>query len=538
MSNSVEVRVPDIGGDASVTVVELLVSVGDTVAMDDPLLAVESDKATMEIPSTAAGVVAQLLVGEGDAIAEGTVIAELQPVDTTAGAREQPPAGAMSPECAAAPADPSSSSITQLHVPDLGGASNVEVIDVLVATGDTIHAEQALFVVESDKSTMEVPAEQAGTLTALHVEVGKRVNEGDLIAEMAVLQPSIMPQAAAPERTEAAPTASRTAATLTAPGPRPHHAPSTSVDIGILPYSSPSVRLLARELNVPLTEVTGSGKRGRITREDVQSYVQGIMQQRRESPAADGCTTDGPLIDLLPWPKVDFEGFGPVIRQPRSRIRKISAANLHRNWVTIPHVTNHEDADITTLEAFRKRMNRELEGSGHKLTLLAFLIKSAVFALKQFPEFNASLDGDDLVLKNYYHIGFAADTPDGLLVPVIRDADKKGVIAIADEARELAIKARAGKLTAADMSGGCFSISSLGGIGGTYFTPIINAPEIAILGVGRAREQVQWHGNTTEPRLVLPMSLSWDHRAIDGAMAGRFNACLAGLLADFQRVSL
>jgi pyruvate dehydrogenase E2 component (dihydrolipoamide acetyltransferase) len=312
-----------------------------------------------------------------------------------------------------------------------------------------------------------------------------------------------------------------------------------------LPHASPSVRRFARELGVALAEVSGSGPKGRITQEDVQGYVKRVLAgdrqtaaQKSKAPAAAPAAAGGALPGLLPWPQVDFSKFGPIERKDLSRIKKISAANLHRNWLMIPHVTNHDDADITDLEAFRVQLNREHERSGVKVTILAFLIKACVAALKKFPEFNASLDGEQLVLKSYYHIGFAADTPGGLVVPVIKDADRKGILAISQEMGELAKKAREGKLSPAEMSGGCFSISSLGGIGGRYFTPIINAPEVAILGVCRSATEPRWDGQAFQPRLILPLSLSWDHRVIDGAAAARFNAYLGQVLADFRRVLL
>ncbi|MFN9766482.1 MAG: 2-oxo acid dehydrogenase subunit E2, partial [Pseudomonadota bacterium] len=342
---------------------------------------------------------------------------------------------------------------------------------------------------------------------------------------------------------------------LSAPAPAPAPAPSTTApgataaapaaaDTG-LPHASPSIRRRARELGVPLGEVRGSGPKGRITQDDVQGFVKAVMAggvqtaaQKAAAPKGAPAAAGGALPGLLPWPQVDFTKFGPVERKDLSRIKKISGANLHRNWVLIPHVTNHDDADITELETFRIQLNKENEKSGVKVTMLAFLIKACVAALKKFPEFNASLDGEQLVLKQYFHIGFAADTPNGLVVPVIRDADRKGILAISKEMSELAGKAREGKLAPAEMQGGCFSISSLGGIGGTYFTPIINAPEVAILGVCRSEMRPKWNGTAFEPRLVLPLSLSWDHRVIDGAAAARFNAYLGGVLADFRRVLL
>lgn len=437
----------------------------------------------------------------------------------------------------------------EVRIPDIGGATDVEVIEVLRAVGDNIEIDDELITLETDKATMEIPAPAAGVLKALKVEPGSKVSEGDLIAllEAADTKPKDdgkAPAAASSTETAAAesPTiqAHQTLHTETAPITPSRTQPAVPSAGAALPYTSPSLRKLARELLVPITSVTGTGPKGRITRDDIYSYVKTVMSgQAQGSVVVAGATGTGTVFtDLPPWPKVDFEQFGPVERKQLPRIRKLSGANLHRNWVTIPHVTNHEDADITELEAFRQQLNKENQEAGIKVTLLAFLVKAAVAALKALPEFNASLDGREIVLKHYYHIGFAADTPNGLVVPVIRDADQKGILALASEMSTLAAKAREGKLTAAQMSGGCFSISSLGGIGGTYFTPIINAPEVAILGVSKARTQLVWNGREAEPRLMLPLSLSWDHRALDGAMAGRFNALLVSLLADFRRVML
>ena len=448
------------------------------------------------------------------------------------------------------------SGFLEIRLPDIGGATDVEVIELLVRLGDEVRLEQALMSVEYDKATMEIPSPAAGRLVELSVAEGDKVSEGVLIA---LLEPSeavgqlptldsatadadnqvksetalTMPSSRLSDRYSGAGTGNQNAvlSASTAKG-------SSSLDEKVPPYSSPSIRRLARELNVYLPEVTGGGARGRITRADVMGHVRGMMRARRTTSSAETGTNVTVLPGILPWPKVDFEKFGPVERRELSRIRKISGANLHRNWVSIPHVTNHEDADITDLEAFRLQMNAEHAKSGVKVTLLALLIKACVAALKKFPDFNASLDGDYLVLKGYCHIGFAADTPNGLVVPVIRDADQKGVMDIAGEVSTLAAKARDGRLTADQMSGGCFSISSLGGIGGSYFTPIINAPEVAILGVSKARHQMIWNGEAAEPRLILPLSLSWDHRVIDGAVAGRFNAYLASVLADMRRAMM
>ncbi|HEY0822917.1 MAG TPA: dihydrolipoyllysine-residue acetyltransferase, partial [Ramlibacter sp.] len=427
---------------------------------------------------------------------------------------------------------------------------DVAVIEVLVKPGDAIKLEQSLITVESDKASMEIPSSAAGVLQELKVKVGDKVNIGDLVAVVqgsgagaASPSPRPSPQkgegAAAPARAEA-PAAPQPAGDRTPPtAALPPHEPTGTP--GNLPHASPSVRKFARELGVPLEEVKGSGPKGRITQEDVQAFTKSVMAgdartkaAAAKAPAGGG----GEALGLLPWPKVDFAKFGPVERKERPRIRKISAANLHRNWVMIPHVTNHDDADITELEAFRVQLNKENEKAGIKLTMLAFLVKACVAALKKFPEFNSSLDGEELVVKGYYHIGFAADTPNGLMVPVVKDADRKGVVQIAQETAELAKKAREGKLSPAEMSGATFTISSLGGIGGRYFTPIINAPEVAILGVCKSQTEPVWDGKQFQPRLMLPLSLSWDHRVIDGASAARFNAYLGQILADFRRVML
>uniref|UniRef100_UPI00097C2177 dihydrolipoyllysine-residue acetyltransferase n=1 Tax=Pelomonas sp. KK5 TaxID=1855730 RepID=UPI00097C2177 len=410
--------------------------------------------------------------------------------------------------------------------------------------------EQSLITVESDKASMEIPSSHAGVLKELKVKVGDKVKKGSLIAtlEAAGGAPAAAAPAPAPAQAAAAPAPAQASAPAERPSPTaalPAHEPTAPT--GTLPHASPSIRKLARELGVPLAEVKGSGAKGRIVESDVQGFVKGVMAgaiqtaaQKASAPAAAaGAAGGGAGLNLLAWPKVDFEKFGPVERKELSRIKKISGANLHRNWVVIPHVTNHDDADITELEAFRVATNKENEKSGIKVTMLAFMIKAAVAALKKFPEFNASLDGDGtLVLKNYFHIGFAADTPNGLVVPVIKDADKKGIFQISQEMGELAKKARDGKLGPADMSGGCFSISSLGGIGGKYFTPIINAPEVAIMGVCKSSIEPVWDGKAFQPRLILPLSLSWDHRVIDGAAAARFNVYFASLLADFRRIVL
>jgi pyruvate dehydrogenase E2 component (dihydrolipoamide acetyltransferase) len=431
-------------------------------------------------------------------------------------------------------------SVIDIKVPDIGDFKEVEVIELLVKPGDMIRAEQSLITVESDKASMEIPSSQAGKVVAINVKIGDKVAQGSVVltieAVEAVAAPAAVPAQAPAAPVQSVAVASPAPAPVSSPAPVVPQAPASAPPAGGLPHASPSVRKFARELGVDLTRVKGSGEKARITAEDVRLFVKEALSAGASGSKSTG--DSGAALGLLPWPKVDFAKFGAVETKPLARIRKISGANLHRNWVMIPHVTNHDDADITDLEAFRVQLNKENEKSGVKVTMLAFLIKACVQALKKFPEFNASLDGDNLVLKQYFHIGFAADTPNGLMVPVIKDADKKGILELAKEMSELAGKARDGKLSPAEMQGGCFSISSLGGIGGTYFTPIINAPEVAILGVCRSAMRPVWNGTSFEPRLILPMSLSWDHRVIDGAAAARFNTYLAALLSDFRRAML
>jgi len=543
----VEVKVPDIGDFKDVSIIELLVKVGDTIRAEQSLITVESDKASMEIPSSHAGVVKELKVGMGDKINIGDLVLVLESASAPAAAPTPAPAPAPA-VVAAAPAQvpaaaPAASSTVTVHVPDIGDFKDVAVIELLVKPGDTVAVEQSLITVESDKASMEIPSSHAGVVQSLSVKLGDVVNIGSPVLVL-TLAAAAAPVAAAPAPAPApvaAPAATSASAAQTLPKAAPHEPTASAVS---LPHASPSVRKFARELGVPLAELKGTGPKGRITPEDVSGFVKAVMAgsaqtqaQAAKAPAA-SAASGGAFPGLLPWPQVDFAKFGGVERKPLSRIKKISGANLHRNWVVIPHVTNHDEADITELEAFRVAMNKEHEKSGTKFTMLAFLIKASVAALKKFPEFNASLDGDELVLKKYFHIGFAADTPNGLMVPVIKDADQKGVAQIAKEMSDLAAKARDGKLSPAEMSGGCFSISSLGGIGGTYFTPIINAPEVAILGVCKSFMKPVWNGSSFEPRLTLPLSLSWDHRVIDGAAAARFNAYLGSILADFRRVLL
>jgi pyruvate dehydrogenase E2 component (dihydrolipoamide acetyltransferase) len=556
----VEVKVPDIGDFSEVAVIELLVKPGDTVAKDQSLITVESDKASMEIPSSHAGVVREMKVALGDKVAEGSLLLMLEAAGEEAAAPA--PAPALAPAAApaavaaagpvGAPVAPAAAGPVEIRVPDIGDFKDVAVIEILVKPGDTIAVEQSLVTVESDKASMEIPSSGAGVLKELKVKLGDKVNIGDLLALLegsaGAAAPAVAP-AAAPA-SAAAPAAS-TAATATAtakavPAPAATAAPHQpgAAPVG-LPHASPSVRKFARELGVPLAEVKGSGPKGRITLEDVQGFTRSVMAGAAQTAAQAAAQSakgtsggGGSELGLIPWPKVDFAKFGPIERKEMSRIKKISGANLLRNAVMIPAVTNHDDADITDLEAFRVATNKENEKSGVKVTMLAFLIKACVAALKKFPEFNSSIDGDALVYKQYWHIGFAADTPNGLMVPVIKDADKKGIFQISQEMSELAKKARDGKLSPAEMSGATFTISSLGGIGGRYFTPIINAPEVAILGVCKSQMEPVWDGKAFQPRLMLPLSLTWDHRVIDGAAAARFNVYLGQILADFRRVLL
>ncbi|MDO8888343.1 MAG: dihydrolipoyllysine-residue acetyltransferase [Hydrogenophaga sp.] len=553
-----DVMVPDIGDFDEVAVIELLVKVGDTVKAEQSLITVESDKASMEIPSSTAGVVKEIKVALGDKVKQGSVVLVVEAAGDAAApaAAATPvaaaPAAAPAPPAAPAPAAaaPAASGPVQVLVPDIGDFKDVAVIEVLVKAGDKIAVEQSLITVESDKASMEIPSSHAGVLKELKVKVGDTVNIGDLLAilegAVAAASPSPQPshqggEGAKPAVPAAPAAAAPQAASVSAPA-APAHNPTASAPVG-LPHASPSVRKFARELGVPLTEVKGSGLKGRITAEDIQSFTKSVMAgavqtaaQAAKAPASGG--GGGSELGLIPWPKVDFAKFGPIERKEMGRIKKISGANLLRNAVMIPAVTNFDDADITDLEAFRVSTNKENEKSGVKVTMLAFLIKACVASLKKFPEFNSSLDGDALVYKQFWHIGFAADTLNGLMVPVIKDADKKGVLQISQEMGELAKKAREGKLSPAEMSGATFTISSLGGIGGRYFTPIINAPEVAILGVCKSQIEPVWDGKAFAPRLMLPLSLTWDHRVIDGAAAARFNAYLGQILGDFRRVLL
>jgi len=545
MSQTIEIKVPDIGDYKDIPVIEVLVKPGDTVEKEQSLVTLESDKATMDVPSPEAGIVKEVKVKPGDAVSEGVLIVILEAAGATAApaAAGQKPAPAAPAAAPAAPvAAPGAATLIEVKVPDIGDYAGVPVIEIAVKVGDVVEKEQSLVTLESDKATMDVPSPEAGTVKEIKVKVGDSVGEGTLILLLESVGSATAAAPAAPAQAQAV-----KAAAPAAPAPQSAGATHALAQAPVIvpgagrrsiSHASPSVRKFARELGVDVARVNGTGPKGRITQDDIRAFVKGVLSGAQSVAAAAPAAAGGGELNLLPWPKIDFAKFGPIDPQPLSRIKKISGANLHRNWVMIPHVTNNEDADITDLEAFRVQLNKENEKSGVKVTMLAFLIKACVSALKKHPSFNASLDGDNLVYKQYFNVGFAADTPNGLVVPVIKNADKKGLFEIAQEMSELAKAARDGKLKPDQMQGGCFSISSLGGIGGTYFTPIINAPEVGILGVCRSSIKPVWDGKQFVPRLILPLSLSYDHRVVDGAEAARFNAHLAQVLADFRRVML
>ncbi len=541
---TIEIFVPDIGAD-EVEVTEILVKVGDTVSVDQSLLSVEGDKASMEVPAAQAGVVQEIRVKAGDKVKTGSLIMVF------AGANSVPAAAPVVAPVAAAPvaAAPvaTAAAVTEskdVKVPDIGGDA-VEVTEVLVKVGDVVKAEQSLLSVEGDKAAMEVPAPFGGTVTEVKVKVGDKVQTGSLVFVFST-------GAAAPASVAAAPAAAAPVAAAPAPAPAAPAVPAASAapaaavadsvvtESAAFAHASPVVRRLAREFGVDLSKVTGTARKGRVQREDVQNYVKNIIAQVAAGKGSVASSGNSVGFDLIAWPKVDFSKFGAVEEKPLSRIQKLSGANLHRNWVRIPHVTQFDEADITDLEEFRKDQNSlaEKKKLGVKYTPLVFVMKAVAKALEEFPTFNSSLseDGASLILKKYVHLGIAVDTPNGLVVPVVRDVNKKGIIELSRELQEISVKAREGKLTAADMQGGCFTISSLGGIGGTAFTPIVNAPEVAILGVSKSDIKPKWDGKAFQPRLMVPLSVSYDHRVIDGALAARFTATLASYLADIRQI--
>ena len=545
----VEVKVPDIGDFKEVEVIELMVKPGDTIKVDQSLVTVESDKASMEIPSSHAGVVKEIKVKVGDKVAEGSLVLLLEEAGGAAAAASAsapaPAAAAPAAEAAPAPAaaaPAASGGIVEVNVPDIGDFKEVEIIELMVKPGDQVKVDQSLITVESDKASMEIPSSHAGTVKELKVKVGDKVSKGSLVLLLESSGGAAAAPAAAAPAAPAAASAPAAAPAASAPAAAPAPAPAQGVT-GSKAHASPSIRKFARELGVDLARVPGTGPKGRITQQDVQNFVKGVMAAgpaAAAAPAQAGGSGNG--MQVLAWPSLDFSKFGPTETVALPRIKKISGPNLHRNWVMIPHVTHFEDADVTDLEQFRVDSNAALakQKSNVKLTMLAFVIKASVAALKKFPQFNSSLseDGGSLIVKQYYNIGFAADTPNGLVVPVVKDADKKTISQIAVEMGELSAQAREGKLSPSAMQGATFTISSLGGIGGTAFTPIINAPEVAILGLSKSAMKPVWDGSTFQPRLMLPLSLSYDHRVIDGAGAARFAAYLADVLADLRKTLL
>ncbi|TXH93750.1 MAG: pyruvate dehydrogenase complex dihydrolipoyllysine-residue acetyltransferase [Rheinheimera sp.] len=542
---TIEIFVPDIGAD-EVEVTEILVKVGDTVSVDQSLLSVEGDKASMEVPAAQAGVVQEIRVKAGDKVKTGSLIMVFAGAGAgagTAAAVAAPAPVAAAPAAAPAPvAVAAATELKDVKVPDIGGDA-VEVTEVMVKVGDLVKAEQSLLSVEGDKAAMEVPAPFAGTVTEVKVKVGDKVQTGSLVFVFSTGAAAPAAVAAAPAPV-AAPTPAAAPAAPAAPAPAAAPAAAVSdnevTQSAAFAHASPVVRRLAREFGVDLSKVTGTARKGRVQREDVQNYVKNIIAQVTAGKGSVTSSGNSVGFDLIPWPKVDFSKFGAVEEKPLSRIQKLSGANLHRNWVRIPHVTQFDEADITDLEDFRKEQNAlaEKKKLGVKYTPLVFIMKAAAKALEEFPTFNSSLseDGASLILKKYVHLGIAVDTPNGLVVPVVRDVNKKGIIELSRELQEISVKAREGKLTAADMQGGCFTISSLGGIGGTAFTPIVNAPEVAILGVSKSDIKPKWDGKAFQPRLMVPLSVSYDHRVIDGALAARFTATLASYLADIRQI--
>ena len=528
-----EVTVPDIGDD-EVEVTEIMVAVGDTVEEEQSLLSVEGDKASMEVPAPFAGTVKEIKIATGDKVKTGSLIFVFE---TASSGSEAPAAESTQAESASAEAAPASSGTKEVNVPDIGG-DEVEVTEVMVAVGDKVEEDQSILNVEGDKASMEVPAPFAGTVKEIKVAAGDKVSTGSLIFVFEVAGSAPAAAEPAPAKAEAAPAAKAPAAE------KPASAPASNegfADNKAYAHASPVVRRLAREFGINLANVKGTGRKNRVVKEDVQNYVKDLVKKVESGQLSAGKgNAGGGELGLIPWPKVDFAKFGEIEEKKLSRIQKLSGANLHRNWVQIPHVTQFDEADITSLEAFRKEQNAlaEKKKLGVKITPLVFVMKAAAKALAEFPTFNSSLseDGESLILKKYINIGVAVDTPNGLVVPVFKDVDKKGIIELSRELMDISKKAREGKLTSSDMQGGCFTISSLGGIGGTAFTPIVNAPEVAILGVSKSEMKPKWNGKEFEPKLMVPLSMSYDHRVIDGALAARFTVTLASYMSDIRQL--
>ncbi|PIE83280.1 MAG: dihydrolipoyllysine-residue acetyltransferase [Candidatus Contendobacter odensis] len=544
MSIIKEIHVPDIGDFKDVDVIEVLVAVGESVDADSPLIMLESDKASMEVPSPVSGTVREIQVKVGDKVSEGDMILYMDVAENVS-APEHPPETREAATTAAG-------EIREVRVPDIGDFKEVPVIEVLVASGDHVEIDTSLITLESDKASMEVPSPFAGTVQNVEAKIGDKLSEGDLILYLTTSSNDADARPQLPDTLSAVAVGPRTPKPIDAPAPPPVKIPPPTAPSSDKPaprfgkvHASPSVRRFARELGVNLTQVVkGSGPKGRILKQDVQAFVKQVMSGSFTPTSLAGEEGRGALpagyMGIPPIPPVDFAKFGDIETLPLSRIKKLSGANLHRSWLNVPHVTHHDEADITELEAFRKSLANEAKARDVRITLLGFLLKASAAALQQFPNFNASLDssGENLILKKYVHIGVAVDTPDGLVVPVIRDVDQKGIFDLSAELGELSTKARNKKLGPGEMQGAGFTISSLGGIGGTAFTPIVNAPEVAILGVTRSKMAPVWNGKEFTPRLMVPLSLSYDHRVIDGAQAARFTAALAILLSDLRRLLL
>ncbi|GAB2907535.1 pyruvate dehydrogenase complex dihydrolipoyllysine-residue acetyltransferase [Rheinheimera gaetbuli] len=547
---TIEIHVPDIGAD-EVEVTEVLVKVGDKVAADQSLLSVEGDKASMEVPASEPGVVKSINVKVGDKVKTGSLIMTFEGEGAAPAKQEAKAEAKADSKTEAKTESKTASSVQEVKVPDIGGDA-VEVTEIMVKVGDTVTEEQSLLSVEGDKASMEVPAPFAGKVKEIKISVGDKVSTGSLIMlfESAVGNGEAAPAAEAAASEPKAEAKAETKTDAPAAKAKAEAAPAASasatsnegfVENSAYAHASPVIRRLAREFGINLAKVNGTGRKGRVVKEDVQNYVKQLVKQVESGAVSSGSAAGNSMgFDLIAWPKVDFAKFGEVEAKPLSRIQKLSGNNLHRNWVRIPHVTQFDEADITGLEDFRKEQNSlaEKKKLGVKYTPLVFIMKAVAKALEEFPTFCSSLseDGQSLILKKYVHLGIAVDTPNGLVVPVVKDVNKKGIIELSRELQDISVKAREGKLTSADMQGGCFTISSLGGIGGTAFTPIVNAPEVAILGVSKSDIKPKWNGKEFEPKLMLPLSVSYDHRVIDGALAARFTATLASYLADIRQI--